>query len=75
MDRGQNGGEVDGILSEQKVELPLQSGGAMFERLRIQLSIARSNTLLISGSHECDVASPFIQSGSAFHDMQTWEEC
>jgi hypothetical protein len=39
-----------------------------FVRLRIWLSIAMSNTLLIHGSRELDAARPFVQSVAVFHE-------
>ena len=44
-----------------------------FVRLRIRMSIARSNSLLLRGSRDREPARPFIQCGSALHERQTVE--
>ena len=45
-----------------------------FVRLRMRMSIARSNSLLIRGSRDRMPSRPFIQSGSALNGGQTWTE-
>ena len=45
-----------------------------YVRLRIRLSLVRRMSLLIRGSRDREPARGFVQSGSALHVRQTWEE-
>ena len=45
-----------------------------YVRLRIRVALARSMSLLIRGSRDREPARGFVQSGSALHVRQTWEE-
>jgi hypothetical protein len=45
-----------------------------YVRLRIRMALARSMSLLIRGSRDREPARGFVQSGSALHVRQTWEE-
>ena len=45
-----------------------------YVRLRMRIALARNNTLLLRGSRDREPTRPFIETGTALYQRQSWEE-
>ena len=45
-----------------------------YVRMRMRIALARNNTLLLRGSRDREPTRPFIESGTALYQRQSWGE-